>query len=196
MHGHYGYSRRFHNVFFVLRDGRDVMVSLYYYLLFPNEINHHPTVERIRKRLAFPDYEDIGTNLPKFIEFVFTEHDRRPFHHTWDELALQWYHQKAPAVVRYEDLLQDCTGTMARAIEKITTEQVDSKRLWEICDQLSFAKLAKRPVGTENIRSFLRKGISGDWKNKFSQDAKKVFHEFAGRALVELGYEKDSDWVA
>jgi len=32
----------------------------------------------------------------------------------------------------------------------------------------------------------LRKGISGDWKNKFSREAKQIFNEYAGKELIQL----------
>jgi len=41
----------------------------------------------------------------------------------------------------------------------------------------------------------LRKGISGDWKNKFSREAKQIFNEYAGKELIQLGYEVDDSWI-
>jgi hypothetical protein len=41
----------------------------------------------------------------------------------------------------------------------------------------------------------LRKGIAGDWKNNFSEEAKQVFHAYAGSELIKMGYEKDDSWV-
>jgi hypothetical protein len=51
-----------------------------------------------------------------------------------------------------------------------------------------------RHRGEEDITSFLRKGIEGDWKNHFSEAHKQKFKEIAGDLLIELGYERDYRW--
>src|SRR5688572_11103302 len=48
LHGHYLYNGRYKNVFCVLRDGRDVMVSAYYHRLFQNEVVGPKLIERNR----------------------------------------------------------------------------------------------------------------------------------------------------
>ena len=63
MSGHHLYSPNFSNVTVVIRDGRDVMVSAYYYMLFKNEINRQFGVDRHRQDLNFSDYDDIKSNL-------------------------------------------------------------------------------------------------------------------------------------
>ena len=42
--------------------------------------------------------------------------------------------------------------------------------------------------------TFIRKGISGDWKNHFSEKNIAAFKLVAGDALLSLGYELNSDW--
>jgi hypothetical protein len=46
----------------------------------------------------------------------------------------------------------------------------------------------------ETLTSDNRKGIVGDWMNYFDERVRRVFREEAGEMLVELGYEKDSNW--
>lgn len=53
MQGHYKYSPRFKNVFCILRDGRDIMVSFYYHSLFENERYNSQLVEYTRKKSTF-----------------------------------------------------------------------------------------------------------------------------------------------
>ena len=57
-----------------------------------------------------------------------------------------------------------------------------------------FEKLTGRSRGQESSGSFMRKGISGDWREVFTERDKKIFKEEAGDLLVELGYEKDLGW--
>ena len=46
-----------------------------------------------------------------------------------------------------------------------------------------------RARGIEDVKSQLRKGVIGDWKNHFDEVTVRVFAEEAGAMLEELGYE-------
>jgi sulfotransferase family protein len=61
--------------------------------------------------------------------------------------------------------------------------------------QTSSHSSASLGAGEENKRSFLRKGVVGDWRNQFSLEAREVFDRYAGEELILLGYEKDRKWV-
>ena len=58
----------------------------------------------------------------------------------------------------------------------------------------SFEQKSGRKPGQEDQKSFARKGVSGDWRNKFTPEHKARFKEIAGDLLIELGYEKDKNW--
>jgi len=192
MHGHYLYFPTMRNVFVVFRDGRDVMVSYYYHSLFKNERFNERLVAITRRELQFSDYDDIESNLPKFIEYKFT-HKRYP-RFTWSEFVNSWLDKDVP-IIKYENLLKDAVQELGRAIHKLCKIEIDKNRLRYIVEKYSFKNLAKRNPGEENKHSFLRKGIAGDWRNKFSKEACEVFNYFAGKELIKLGYEKDDSWV-
>lgn len=192
MHGHYLYFPTMRNVFVVLRDGRDVMLSYYYHSLFKNERFNARLVEITRKELQFNDYDDIRNNLPKFIEYKFTRKKHPRF--TWSEFVNSWI-DKDVAFIRYENLLQNPIEELSKAIYKVCKVEPDKDRLSEIVQKYSFKNLARRNPGEENKHSFLRKGIAGDWKNHFSKEAKLIFNKFAGKELIKLGYENDESWV-
>ena len=46
----------------------------------------------------------------------------------------------------------------------------------------------------EDLKSAKRKGQSGDWCNYFNDRITRIFKEEAGQALVDAGYEKDLNW--
>jgi hypothetical protein len=46
----------------------------------------------------------------------------------------------------------------------------------------------------ENTLSFTRKGEVGDWRNYFTDEAKRWFGEIAGESLVRAGYASDAQW--
>lgn len=194
MHGHHLYSPSFSNVFCLFRDGRDVTVSYYFHLVFENEHNHPELVEATRRALGFDSYDDVEANLPRFIEYVFTTHDRGRFRFTWKEFVRSWT-GKGIHIVKYEDLLADTAGTLSVALRTVLGLEPDPERLREIERNYSFESMTKRKKGQENQKSFFRKGISGDWKGKFSREARQVFDHFAGDELILAGYEPDHAWV-
>jgi hypothetical protein len=170
------------------------MVSAYYYLLFHGDRKVPQRVERYRHRVQFDDFENVRKNMPDFIEYMFTEHAQGFSRFTWDEFVLSWMDKKAP-IVRYEDLLKDTVDTLAAAIEQVTNEKPDIEKLYEISRRFSFENLADRKRGEEDTGSFLRKGIAGDWMNKFTSEACEVFDHYAGDALIKVGYESDRSWI-
>jgi hypothetical protein len=97
--------------------------------------------------------------------------------------------------VRYEDLRRDAGGELRRVVRELTGRELDPGRAAEIVEEFSFERQAGRRSGEENKRSFLRKGVVGDWKEQFSPDAREVFDRYAGEELVLLGYEPDRRWA-
>jgi len=193
MHGHHLYSPSFSNVFCLIRDGRDAMVSLYFHLLFEHDRNHPQLVKASRSALAFDSYDDVRTNLPRFIEYVFTRHDRGRFRFTWSEFVRSWT-GTGIHIIKYEQLLADAAGTLEVALREVLALEPDTERLREIERDHSFENLTKRKKGQEDQTKFLRKGVAGDWKEKFSPEACRVFDHFAGDELILAGYEKDRAW--
>jgi len=192
MHCHnIGLSKK-RNVFVVFRDGRDVMVSYYYHSLFYNNLYNARHVDRVMKGISFMDLENIHTNLPKFIEFLYD--DRNYPRLTWSKFVNDWMGRGA-VIVRYERLLQDCAGELGTALEKVTGEKVDYERLKVISGKYSFENQAKRRAGEASNTNWLRKGIAGDWKSGFSRKSREIFAHYAGEALIKAGYEKDYSWV-
>jgi hypothetical protein len=195
MHGHYLYSPFMKNVICVVRDGRDVVVSAYYHMLFYNEKNTPHLVDKTRKLNVFSDYDDITSNLPAFIEYLFAVENKKLFHFNWGQFLESWLDKPDAILVKYEDLLEDAAVVLQPVLEKLTGEEVDMQRLVEIRERFSFKAQSKREPGQEDSGSFLRKGIAGDWKNKFDRAACEAFDYYAGDPLIQAGYEKDRRWL-
>lgn len=197
LHGHHKYCDRFKNALYVFRDGRDVMVSAYYYFLVPNERNAEWAIEHkraLKKKLAIEDVSDVQGNLPKLIRHLFTTYSRGMFRFSWSEFVDSVVGRDAH-IIKYEDLLDDRANTLAGGLRTITGEEPDMEKVRKVCDEFSFENQAGRKPGVENTSSFLRKGVAGDWKNKFTRAAAEVFHSYAGKQLIAAGYEKNDKWV-
>ncbi len=195
LQGTFLYSRRFHNVTVVHRDGRDIMVSAYYHFLFHNDANLPFGVEEKRRRLNFRDYDDIRTNLPRFIEYMFMEYPRRTTHCSWTQFVESWKDRSA-VVVKYEDLLADAAGELKRVVLGLTGVELDPQNAAGVVRRYSFQQMTGRKRGESAAGSFIRKGVAGDWKQHFSTESRQAFDSFAGQHLIELGYESSHAWSA
>lgn len=196
MHGHMSYSPFMKNVTCLFRDGRDVIVSLYYHLLFENDKNSPIQVSRTRSDLDFRNIDDIRSNLPDFIEYVHSNEIKSssPFKFTWSEFVRDWI-DKDVNMVKYENLINDCFGTMKTLLESITNNSIDENRLNEIIHKYSFENQTKRKPGQEDIKSFIRKGQPGDWKEKFTRESAKKFNNYYCQEMIKLGYIKNDRWI-
>jgi len=196
MHGHMLYSPRMKNVTCLFRDGRDVMVSLYYHMMFENDQNSPSLVARTRGNLKFADYDDIRSNLSDFIEYVHSNESNSlsPFKFTWGEFVRNWI-DKDVNKVKYEGLIDDCYGSMQELLESITNKPVDEERLNKIIHKYSFENQTRRKPGQEDVKSFIRKGQPGDWKEKFTSNSAKTFNDYYGQEMIKLGYVQDNTWI-
>jgi hypothetical protein len=192
MHGHYLSPLGIKNAVVVWRDGRDVMVSWYHQQLIPHEWNERQ-VRRSRKELPLGDYGDVYGNLPAFIDYAFTKPHSPRF--SWADFVRRWHGRKGAIHVRYEDLREDTTGELRRIVLGLTGERLSPEEATAIAEEFSFERQAGRRAGEEDKGSFLRKGVVGDWRNHFSDEAKATFNRCAGDELILLGYERDRAWI-
>ena len=194
MQGHHMYNARFNKIIGVIRDGRDVMVSAYYYYLFDNE--HHSLRYLFENKLNFEDYNDVEKNLPIFIEHMFTQYDQRRSGFTWSEAINSFYdHSSKVHIVKYENLLVNPLIELKAALNFLGFESRSNEHILSVIEKYSFKTLTNRKQGVEAKNTFLRKGVSGDWKNKFTKEACEVFNHYGGKELIRAGYEKNDNWV-
>jgi len=192
MHGHYLNPRGIKNAVIVWRDGRDVMVSWYHQQLIPHGRNERQ-VRSSRRELQLRDYDDVCGNLPAFIEYSFTRPHSPSF--SWTDFVRRWHGRKGAVHVRYEDLRRDTAGELRRVFSELTGGELGQDRATAIAEEFSFERQAGRRPGEEDKRSFLRKGVVGDWRAQFGPEAREVFDRYAGEELVLLGYERDRRWT-
>jgi hypothetical protein len=159
------------------RDLRDVAISWFYYVKNEQEHFLHNTVKDM--------------SLNEGIEF-FAE-NRLGGYASWIRGWRENRDRLNSIEITYEALLQD-TRTVFAELARFFSIKLSDRLLDKIVRVHSFRSQAGRDRGEEDITSFLRKGIEGDWKNHFSETHKQRFKEIAGDLLIELGYEKDYRW--
>ena len=195
IHTHTQAKHKLNNCFYVVRDGRDTYVSAYFKLMkaLQEDVGYVHYNRYLKLFGSNFDPDDIERNLPIYIESAF----RRPKNH-WGRHVLEWSRKAQESsnqivLVKYENLLEDACKTFGNAIEQ-KYGVVDYELVEESVVRHQFSRQRKRP--STQHRTFMRKGISGDWRNHFTQECADLFHHHAGTALIEVGYEKDQSWVA
>lgn len=183
---------------YCVRDGRDVMMSLYFHLYRQIPEGDHPRMPR-RLRRVFPglvNRDRIDENLPAFIEAQAKRPYATRLH--WGQHVLRGISCKRErfATVRYEDLLEDAHAALSAALEGLTGETVEADRVRWAVEKYDFARQTGRKHGSEDRGSFLRRGQAGDWRNHFTPEAARAFDAHFGEALIASGYEPDRSWVA
>lgn len=183
----------------IIRDGRDVAVSVAHFLW--NHAMHEEggiyelDDEEVEKREEYRKDPSSFAGKSLFSEKRLTE-----IASGWNSEVGQAA-ERGPALlgenyleVRYENLLTQ-PETEVRRILGFLGADASEKSTRECVDATGFERLANRKSGQEDSSSVrFRKGVAGDWKNVFTEEDKRIFKEHAGELLVELGYENDGNW--
>ena len=191
LHNHWKYYRRLSNPVYVLRDGRDVAVSMMFYALRRIQSHHY-----FAKR--FPSLHEIENEnyravLPRFLSEWF-EHPAG-CRLSWPRHVRQWAFQSNIILVRYEDFNCDTMSAFRGLLSKLDKDVVDEELLAMTVKKFSFQQQTKRNPGQQDAASNKRKGIVGDWRNYFGIEAAEIFERYTKGLLVDLGYERDKEWV-
>ncbi len=176
----------------VWRDGRDTMVSFYYHLVFEKPITSSSYSKKLIQHLGINDPYDINANLPEFIEWAF---DGGYPGYSWAEFVRVWQQQEAVFTTSYEAVRNNPGEELIRLLMNFGMTEVEQILIDNIVSKFSFENQTNRKTGEEDVTSFVRKGIVGDWENVFDQKTRQLFDELAGKELISLGYENDNSWV-
>ena len=193
IHGHYLYVANANDIIVMWRDGRDVVVSHYFYHLFHRRTTMPGWAETQQERLGIKDPHDIQRYLPRYIEYCFI--DGPPYHMTWTSFVETWKNRSGYVETSYEGMRENPGRELTKLFERLSIISIDDAKLDACISKFSFENVTGRKPGQENAFCFVRKGIVGDWKNHFTREAREVFDHYAGQALIELGYEADHSWV-
>ncbi|XP_048220058.1 sulfotransferase 1E1-like [Perognathus longimembris pacificus] len=145
-------------IIYLSRNAKDVAVSYYYFFLMITE---------------FPDPE----SFPKFVE-KFME-GKVPYGSWYDHVKAWWEKRNNPQMlyIFYEDMKEDIRKEVIKLMKflgrKPSEELVD-----KIIKHTSFQEMKNNPstnyttlpeeMMNQRVSPFMRKGISGDWKNHFT----------------------------
>lgn len=155
----------------LIRDGRDVMVSYWY---FCNQRDQ--------------------TNIP-FSEFIEISSKQDHSYGPWRQHVMGWLNARLDSkiIIRYEDLLSDTALCLKKALEFVEVD-VSEPDIENAVSRASFEKLKKleqdKGFKLEQLRTvnFIRQGKRGSWKNVFTPGDIEKFNQHHGGPIPELNY--------
>lgn len=177
MRTHTAYIKGPPKVLYLVRDGRDVLVSYY----------HHYRKYRDFKG-TFSDYLQRGVRRVEWSTHVDDWVFKRDLDHNF-------------CLIRYEDMLEDPTRELTKVVAftglKVTPEQIAQAVEFSAFDNMRRIEDTKGIPYYEQKNPqmrFIRQGRSGGWKEAFSEADKAYFKEQFGGVLVKCGYEAGFQW--
>jgi hypothetical protein len=155
----------------LFRDGRDVVVSKYFF-----------DKDFCVKNGITSSFED---DFDSFVEKTS---------HEWANYVHAWHEQSTVSSIRYERFLADPAGEVGALIFEMFAEELDKSYLDGVVSRFTRAKFSASLDAAFSHNTFVRKGVAGDWRNHFSEKNVAAFKSIAGNVLIELGYERDQKW--
>ena len=165
--GHYLTEFRSVPTIVLWRDPRDIVVSWYYHTLTSN-VSHPIVKKHALDHLHIRDLTDIRTNLPDFIDYMFTDQKVPKF--TWVDFFNQWHENNNAFHTSYERLSDDPSTELAKICSYLKIDSIESEILKAVTDH-SFEAKSGRRQGVSDNSNFMRKGVKGDWQNCFTEEA-------------------------
>jgi hypothetical protein len=179
---HEYFDPRYPRVIYIVRDPRDVAVSLYHYCIKRGDISERCSVD------AF---------IPRFVagEFFFAA--------TWGEHVTSWISTRANMgqrflLLKYEDILEDAV----RELEKIANflQCVTDRSMYIRAAELSSARemrnLEAKQSGTWKLtrntrmdKPFVRVAASGSWREALRSESVALIEAAWGPIMKNLGYQ-------
>ncbi|WP_133716049.1 sulfotransferase domain-containing protein [Methylocaldum gracile] len=157
--------------FHLIRDGRDVVVSKYFYekdFCVENGI-----------------YDEFSVVFDEYVARIAGE---------WRNYVFAWLNAGFPYYL-YESFLKEPTDTLHKIINDLELDtNIPEFQIIQAVEANSKEKFKRALDQTFRHNTFVRKATHGDWRNYFNHNHVATFKDIAGDALIYLRYEKDLDW--
>lgn len=172
-------------IVYVYRDGRDVLVSLYY---FEKNMTPKPPERTFSEFLRAPNvfYNSAGRyggcGWPP--EITPSE--------TWARHVGEWLDIRGCLGVSYEELSADPDAALRKVAAFLGLPVPPTVQRVEFHQPSLLARVMRRITGKQFTSSAVqpRKGVVGDWVNHFSKEDEALFWKEAGHTMERLGYRQ------
>jgi Sulfotransferase domain len=175
--------------YFIFRDPRDVAVSHVFYVtdMEPDHV-HHAYYQSLpdfdsRLRVSILGRTDIpAAGQAGVVEFPDMTGRFAPY--------LGWLDQPSVLKIKFEDLVNDRLHTLNLILDHLL-DRIGTSTL--IANRLQILTALEASINPGRSPTF-RSGKTGEWRQYFTDEHKKIFKDVAGDLLVKLGYERDNNW--
>jgi hypothetical protein len=150
---------------YLLRDGRDVMISEYFYVIGFKAQDFNKVVDFSNEQFS----EFLQNRLTLYVDNVKS-----------------WLRTTNALVLRYEALHENYISELKRIKNFLNLRKIMDEKEVKKKNVDNFRSIFKG----DNL-AFYRKGIVGDWKNYFDDKNLKLYFSIVGDLHQELGYETD-----
>ena len=147
----------------VSREPRDIVVSAYFSHIHTHLTDNWPQLVQHREILKDVDKEQGLIKTIDFLEFL------------WNSYR-SWVPREEILEVSFESLIAQPLETWQKILEWFEWDLDPSS----VIEENSFEVLSGRKRGEENLKSHMRKGLSGDWKNHFTDRVSQHFEKVCG----------------
>jgi sulfotransferase 6B1 len=165
--------------YFIFRDPRDVVVSHVFYVtdMEARHVHHeyYQSLPDFNARLNASILGRSDTN----IEFPNITDRFAPY--------LGWLEHDEILAIHFEDLIHDRTVALNRIMDHFLA-RVPLRTTRDLI--LESLESSINPNRSPTFRS----GKTGEWKEYFTEEHKRIFKDATGDLLIKLGYEKSNDW--
>ena len=166
--------------YFIYRDPRDLLVSQ---VFFATDMYEDHAMHEFYKSL---------TDFNERLKVAITGIDNNGLYMVSVkqryEGVFKWLEQQHVMCIRFEDLIENRDVTLNAMLDEV--EKTGYKIPTPRERALSILRDAIQPAKSHTFRS----GKTGDWRELFTEEHKKLFKDVAGDLLVQLGYEGSNDW--
>ncbi len=175
---HEPFTPKYKRAVYILRDGRDVAVSYFFYL---KKFNILPD------NITFSDYLDsfIGGKLDSF--------------GGWGEHVAGWLDgAESLLLIRYEDLHSNAANVLESVVRYCGLEY-DEKKIIDSVSACSLSELRQIEIKQFNdikilstsdpATYFFRKGVVGEWRNHFNENDEEKFFSAFSKTMTSVKYE-------
>ena len=168
--------RDFDKIIHIVRDPRDVAVSLFYF----NHFNVPASSGRQGDMLSKKSWLTRAKAWKRTVREVAAG---------WSNHTVSWLTYDACHRIKYEDLVSNPVSSLLRISDFLEITFTEAE-LAETVELFSFERLSGgRSVGQENKTSFFRKGVVGDHTNHFDRLDRFFMRKAAGDEMRILGYD-------
>lgn len=165
--------------YFIFRDPRDVVVSHVFYVTDMEARHvHHNYYQSLpdfdaRLKVSILGRNDTKTEFPNIAERFAS--------------YLGWLEHSEVLSIHFEDLINNRVSALTRIVDHL---------LLRVPLQISKESILNSLEASINPRRSptFRSGKTGEWREYFTEEHKKMFKDIAGDLLMRLGYEKDDRW--